>query len=51
MNYAAEVEAAVATYSYYGYDSGVAWPFNGLSLAQVLTVKSNRTENCRSTLA
>lgn len=39
MNYAAEVEAAVATYSYYGYDSGVWRGPSMVSLAQVLTGK------------
>ena len=39
MNYAAEVEAAVATYSYYGYDSGAWRGPSMVSLAQVLTGK------------
>ncbi|MEX0632547.1 hypothetical protein M8494_12250 [Serratia ureilytica] len=39
MNYAAEVEAAVATYAYYGYDSGVWRGPSMVSLAQVLTGK------------
>lgn len=39
VNYAADVEAAVATYSYYGYDSGVWRGPSMISLAQVLTGK------------
>ncbi|MCC3263506.1 hypothetical protein LLE87_35620, partial [Paenibacillus polymyxa] len=39
VNYAAEVEAAVATYSYYGYDGGVWRGHSMVSLAQVLTGK------------
>ena len=39
VNYAADVDAAVATYSYYGYDSGVWRGPSMISLAQVLTGK------------
>lgn len=39
VNYAADVDAAVATYSYYGYDSGVWRGPSMISLAEILTNK------------
>ncbi|WP_312885060.1 glycoside hydrolase family 3 C-terminal domain-containing protein [Candidatus Sodalis endolongispinus] len=37
VNYAADVDAAVAAYSYYGYDNGVCGSHAMISLAEVLT--------------
>lgn len=39
VNYVADVDAAVATYSYYGYDSGVWRGPSMISLAEILTNK------------
>lgn len=39
VNYAADVDAAVAAYSYYGYDSGVWRGPSMISLAEILTNK------------
>lgn len=39
VSYAGEVDAAVATYSYYGYDNGIWRGHSMISLAEVLTGK------------